>query len=190
MRRRIVADDRGASLVEFALIAPLLFMLLFGIITGGLVLNHDLGLSTAAREAARFGATLPDNQYGGGHGAQWASAVAAEALNRASGGLGGPGATVGPPATSLTGTICVSMVTGTGSAGNPITVYSPSGGTAYFYSSTGAAAGPCYNDGGADGKRRVQVLLTAPDKIQAAIYSQSLTLTARTDARYEIGQSS
>lgn len=46
----------GQSMVEFALIAPLLFLLLFGIIELGLMLNIYIGLTNSAREAARAGA--------------------------------------------------------------------------------------------------------------------------------------
>jgi Flp pilus assembly protein TadG len=47
--------DRGAAAVEFALVSPLLFMLLFGVIDYGLymadVLSVQQGVSDAAREA-------------------------------------------------------------------------------------------------------------------------------------------
>jgi Flp pilus assembly protein TadG len=42
--------------VEFALVFPLLVMLLFGIITAGISFAHSLGLTNAVREGARFGA--------------------------------------------------------------------------------------------------------------------------------------
>src|SRR5918994_2890256 len=51
--------QRGATLVEFALIAPLLFALLLGAITGGLALSRKNSMTNAAREGARLGATLP-----------------------------------------------------------------------------------------------------------------------------------
>lgn len=49
----------GSNAVEFALVLPVLAMLLFGILTGGLALNQQQQLSHAAREGARYGATLP-----------------------------------------------------------------------------------------------------------------------------------
>ena len=52
-------EQRGAAAVEFALVAPLLLMLLVGIITFGLAYNEKLALSNAIREGARFGATTP-----------------------------------------------------------------------------------------------------------------------------------
>jgi hypothetical protein len=51
VRRR--RGDDGASLVEFALIAPVLSLLLFGVIEFGLVLNDYQSLRQSAREGAR-----------------------------------------------------------------------------------------------------------------------------------------
>lgn len=48
-------DDRGATVVEFALLAPLFIMLVFGVISFGLVFAQQLGLSNGARQAARAG---------------------------------------------------------------------------------------------------------------------------------------
>ena len=53
-RRR---DQRGASAVEFAFIVPILFALLFLIITGGLVFFRFISLNDSVRAGARFGAT-------------------------------------------------------------------------------------------------------------------------------------
>jgi Flp pilus assembly protein TadG len=46
-------DERGASAVEFALLAPIVFLLLFGLIQWGLYFWAAQGGSNAAREAAR-----------------------------------------------------------------------------------------------------------------------------------------
>ena len=45
--------DRGAAAVEFALVMPLLFLLLFGIIDYGLWFNDSLSLRQGVRESAR-----------------------------------------------------------------------------------------------------------------------------------------
>lgn len=50
LRRR----ENGAVAVEFALVVPLLVVLLFGIIDIGIVLTQQLSLSNSARQAARF----------------------------------------------------------------------------------------------------------------------------------------
>ena len=55
-------------MVEFALVAPLLFLMLFGVLEGGWLLFHNHQVSNAAREGARFAVvngsmsgTLADN---------------------------------------------------------------------------------------------------------------------------------
>jgi Flp pilus assembly protein TadG len=47
-------SDRGAAAVEFALLLPLLLLLLFGIIDFGRALNAQITLTQAAREGARL----------------------------------------------------------------------------------------------------------------------------------------
>jgi Flp pilus assembly protein TadG len=61
MRRR----EEGASAVEFAILAPLLFMLLFGIIGFGLAFLQVQSIRTAVREGGRVAATgydVPNTQ--------------------------------------------------------------------------------------------------------------------------------
>jgi Flp pilus assembly protein TadG len=50
------ASDRGAAAVEFALVLPLLLLLVFGIIDFGRALNAQITLTQAAREGARLAA--------------------------------------------------------------------------------------------------------------------------------------
>ena len=69
-RRRTQA---GAAALEFALVVPVLVMLLLGIVTGGLTFSHGLSLNDAVRESARFGATGDAT-----NAAQWASDVIAQ----------------------------------------------------------------------------------------------------------------
>jgi Flp pilus assembly protein TadG len=54
-RRR---SERGSAAVEFAILLPLLVLLLFGIIEFSIAYNHAQGLHAAAREGARV-ASLP-----------------------------------------------------------------------------------------------------------------------------------
>ncbi len=49
--------QRGAVAVEFALVAPILIMLLIGTATSGVSYSRALGVTNAVREGARFGAT-------------------------------------------------------------------------------------------------------------------------------------
>jgi Flp pilus assembly protein TadG len=58
MSRRLVRRGRrddGAAAVEFALTAPLVFLLLFGIISFGAISAGWLAANNGARQAARFG---------------------------------------------------------------------------------------------------------------------------------------
>ncbi len=48
--------DRGAAAVEFALVLPLLLLLVFGIIDFGRAYMAQISLTQAAREGARLGA--------------------------------------------------------------------------------------------------------------------------------------
>jgi Flp pilus assembly protein TadG len=55
-RRGRPAREGGASAVEFALIVPVLLMLVFGIIGFGIIFAQQLSLGNSARQAARYGA--------------------------------------------------------------------------------------------------------------------------------------
>ena len=53
MRMRIAQGERGAAAVEFALILPVLLLLVLGLIEFGRVYNVQISLTNAAREGAR-----------------------------------------------------------------------------------------------------------------------------------------
>jgi hypothetical protein len=52
-------DERGQSLVEMALVLPLLLLLLAGIIDFGRAYNNYIIITNAAREGARFASRFP-----------------------------------------------------------------------------------------------------------------------------------
>jgi Flp pilus assembly protein TadG len=60
LNKRVPRDarERGAAAVEFALILPILVLLVFGIVEFAIAYNHQQGLHAAAREGARV-AALP-----------------------------------------------------------------------------------------------------------------------------------
>jgi hypothetical protein len=59
-------DSRGAAAVEFALVAPILFAVVFGIIQYGLWFNDSLNARQGVREAVRQGVV---RNFAGGTGA-------------------------------------------------------------------------------------------------------------------------
>jgi len=54
-----ISAARGQTLVEFALIAPVLFLLLFGIVDFGLIIAGTLAAQHAVEDASRSGAIEP-----------------------------------------------------------------------------------------------------------------------------------
>ncbi|WP_170180355.1 TadE/TadG family type IV pilus assembly protein [Desulfoglaeba alkanexedens] len=53
--------EKGAAAVEFAIILPILIMLLFGIFQFGIAFNNYIAITHAAREGARLAAVDPLN---------------------------------------------------------------------------------------------------------------------------------
>ena len=56
--KRKAKSDRGASLIEAALVVPLLILLAFGAAEFGFVFLDFLNVSSAAREGARVGSAV------------------------------------------------------------------------------------------------------------------------------------
>ena len=56
--RRLASDDRGAAVVEFALVLPILMLVVFIIIDGTRAFYTVNNLVSAAREGARYGSVL------------------------------------------------------------------------------------------------------------------------------------
>ena len=52
-RKKIFKNEKGASAVEFALILPILVILIFGIVEFGIAFNNYITITHAAREGAR-----------------------------------------------------------------------------------------------------------------------------------------
>lgn len=57
----LLKDNRGQTLVELALLLPILVLLVFGILEFGRVFNETLVVTAAAREGARVAAVNSDN---------------------------------------------------------------------------------------------------------------------------------
>ena len=108
---KLLRSDSGAAAVEFAFLAPLLALLVGGIIEGGNVVQTAMVVSNAAREGARYAAvqsTSPDpatavDSYltatlSGRGNVSWTKSSITVTFNPSAGGLGSA-ATVTVPVT-------------------------------------------------------------------------------------------
>ena len=59
MIRRFAQADRGVALVEFALVAPVLILILLGILDAGRAINAYVTIANSAREGAHYAALHP-----------------------------------------------------------------------------------------------------------------------------------
>ena len=69
LRSRTRRSESGAAAVEFALIVPLVVMLLFGTVSAGMAYSDHVAITNAAREGARYGAAAD------GASTTWGSSV-------------------------------------------------------------------------------------------------------------------
>jgi Flp pilus assembly protein TadG len=160
--RILFRKERGAAAVEFAILAPLFFMLCFGMISAGATFNRQQGVTAAVREGARYGATLPQ----GASGPAWVSAVQTVILQAADGEL--------DPTISPAPVICIALVSGDGTTVVP------------GYSTVGCTAPNFpFVDGGAGNTYRVEVVARRQSQINAVLFSVNPTIDARAVARYE-----
>ncbi|MGI9666299.1 MAG: TadE/TadG family type IV pilus assembly protein [Acidimicrobiia bacterium] len=102
--------ERGSAVVEFALVVPVVLVLLFGIVEVALVAKTEVQLLHASREGARQAATSPDTR----RAAAAARAALGSSGSRASVSVSRPAA-VGQPATvavSLRHTVAAPLLGG------------------------------------------------------------------------------
>jgi Flp pilus assembly protein TadG len=78
---RKLKNESGQAITEFAVVMPLLFILIFGIVEGGLTLNNYLRLTDAVRVGGRVASVQ------GSLGAPAATSAATSALADAAGNL-------------------------------------------------------------------------------------------------------
>ncbi len=165
-----MAPEEGASLVEFALLLPILAALLFGIVTGGLALNSKNSLNNAAREGARYGATLPVDSTMN----DWLDDVADVAIRSATGDLDN-----GVPARF----VCVAYVhpDGAGDPDDQTTSLEINAAGARSY----AVGSSCFADGRPSDERRVQVEVERTADFFAFFFRRTVTLHEESVSRYE-----
>jgi Flp pilus assembly protein TadG len=172
-RGRLAATERGAALVEFALILPLFMTLILGMVSGGIAYNQKLSMTNAAREAARYGATLPVGSFTGTDQlTQWLDSVATTAVS----------ASTSQVPTSAPGrVICVAYVSPGAVAEKDITRSRSVTGTG----TPAYANSQCYSDGRPATERRVQVVIQREGEIELLIQRFTPTLRAESTARFE-----
>lgn len=165
--------------MEFALIFPIFMTLALGMFSGGQSYDRKITITNAAREASRYGATLPVANFAAPFTAPattpleaWLVSVANIAEQNA-----GDDLSSAVPGRS----ICVAYVypQGTVATPNDRTTRLMRTTTNTFSNST------CYNDGRPATERRVQVRVTRPSEIQGLFFSFDLTLTAESLTRFE-----
>ena len=64
MKNRYLQSERGSVAVEFALLVPVLLLILFGIINFGVLMYNQAVITNAAREGARWAAIHTSSTYG------------------------------------------------------------------------------------------------------------------------------
>jgi Flp pilus assembly protein TadG len=175
--RRRSRNESGSSVAEFAIVLPVLVSLLLGIVTTGLAVNNRLDISQAAREATRYGATLPVSNYTscGAGAAQlqcWLAAIADATTRSASGALD-----AGTPGRN----ICVAYVHPNGTqAGDTTTQLTRTdAGSVYTNGAT------CFTDDFGADDRRVQVLVRRDAAIQVVVFSTTVELSRSSVTLFE-----
>ena len=150
------------------MILPVLAALLVGIVTVGLALNGKNSINNAARESARYGATLSVETTM----ANWLDDVADIVITAATGQLDN-----GVDGRS----ICVAYVypDGTAPTDQSSKVEIDQAGTRTH------SLGTCFGDGRPDDERRVQVAAARDSEIFALFFVKGVTLDAESVARFE-----
>jgi Flp pilus assembly protein TadG len=172
--------ERGAALLEIAFVLPLMLTLLLGLVSSGIALNRSNSLNNAARESARFGATLPAENL-----TFWLNKVADVAIDSATGDLdnGTDGRYV-----------CVAYVYPAGSVpssgdDDPVYTVGEDHTVRLVVNSEGvksvAAGKSCYTDGRPHDERRVQVFVERATDFNLLFWDRVVTLDGQSTARYE-----
>lgn len=157
--------ERGAAVVEFALLAVLLFMLIFAGITTGIAVSQSNALQTAAREGARFGATLPNASVPAN-----LDVIIGVVKSAATGDLDD---------TTPGQYICVAFTDGTTTSVRAETAGTPSTPGTDCFTTAGIT------DNRPAGEERIQVVVERDASIEAVAFDVDLTLSSEAVARYE-----
>lgn len=148
-------------MVEFALVLPILLVLLLGTVSAGLAWDTKLQVSHATREGARYGVTVPvDQEFDTG---SWAENVRNVVVARSAGEL-------------TAADVCVALVEDT-----PPTVWDGDGGF-----TTNVDGTPCYDDSAVgDSSMRVQVTASTTTLLETGFWSRDLNIDVEATAKHE-----
>lgn len=150
-----IGGDSGAAMIEFAIIAPLIFALILGLVTGGVSLSRKNSMYNAVREGARLGATLPEDT-------NWATSVRDRVVANSGGALN-------------TSQVCVKLIrrgTVTDAVRRSTPATCPFGGEP---ATTNIPVGEC----------AVKVWANRSSDLEAIFVSRALTLQVSSVSRYE-----
>lgn len=167
---RPCGGDRGVAVVEFALVLPVLMMLLLGTVSAAAAWNQSQGLGQGARVAARYASTLPLPAAAADMNS-WLDGIADRAVAAGEGTM-----TAGVAGRA----VCVAYVDPAGSA--------PDKTVNRRIDAAGTRASgvvPCFVDGQGDSERRVQVVLERDGFLDIGFYRQTLQMRRNVVYRYE-----
>lgn len=163
-------SERGAAVIEMAVVSSILMMILLGIISFGLTHHQNISIEGAAREAARFGATYAVDDAGSME--EWLRDVAQVAENAATGAMN---------ATDPSRIVCVAQ--GVGSDDDDFARVRVTG-----TEPVGAAfeeTGWCFENIAPPTDTVVQVQLQREGWIEGIVFSMKPTLTGEATNRFE-----
>jgi hypothetical protein len=140
-------------------------MLILGMITFGMALDRQMTIGSAGREAARYGATVAQDQsFVSG---TWAGNVREVAVQRSNEQL-------------ESARVCVALVTGRDEA----TALTRAGYPAGWYTTRGGTL-PCFAQTDPDDRMRVQVEVQRDVHVDVLIFARTITLVSRATAAFE-----
>lgn len=171
-RARRAAGDDAVAVVEFALVLPVLAMLLLGMVSGAIAWNQNLALSQGARVAAREAVTRPlPTTLSEPTMSPWLDDVADRAV----------AASEGKMTAGVDGrTVCVAYVYPAGAA--PDETFSR---TLDENGARVSGTSPCFTDGQGVDDRRLQVVLERVGVLDVGFWRQELTLRRQVVYRFE-----
>jgi Flp pilus assembly protein TadG len=150
----------GANAVEFAIVLPILIVLIFGILYGGIAYNRQLAMTQSAREGARFAATLPLPTGTSAPDGAWFAAVIERIEDSSTGEL---------TAASPGRYVCIRFVDDAGVA----------------YTEEFGSGNCTVDSSNVDDRARVEVVVSRPATLDFIFYEFPVTLRGASIARFE-----